>query len=220
MRSWLCIHASLTNPHYLSYDISVDILRHLDRGVKRGRFLKPNLSGTAKEAGKLTPTELLILALISHGHAPTLYALQKETLLSAGALVPALAKLTAKGLLHAEPLGPRKRQRFRIAKDVMEKNTEKWKSSAQDHIADCDAVLKLCKAAEIFDLPEAVEYAHSAAELRAAELRKYTNQKGHIEAPEVDPLSYRSYRDVARFYQLQAEEHTLRAVEEALKKEL
>ena len=168
----------------------------------------------------MAPTELLILALISHGHAPTLYALQKETLLSAGALVPALAKLNAKGLLHAEPLGPRKRQRFRVAKDVMKKNEEKWKSSAQDHIADCDAVLKLCKAAEIFNLPEAVEYARSAAEFRASELRKYTNKNGEIEAPELNPFSYRSYRDVARFYQLQAEEHTLRAVEAALKTDL
>jgi DNA-binding MarR family transcriptional regulator len=182
--------------------------------------VKSNISGTAKEAGKLSPTELLILALISHGHAPTLYALQKETLLSAGALFPALAKLKAKGLLHAEPLGPRKRQQFRVPASVLRKIEEKWKSSAQDHIADCDAVLKLCKAAEIFNLPEAVDYAHSAAELRASELRKYTNREGRIEAPEVDLVSYRSYRDVARFYQLQAEEHTLRAVEAALKTDL
>jgi hypothetical protein len=93
-------------------------------------------------------------------------------------------------------------------------------SEDEDHIADCDAVLKLCKAAEIFDLPEAVEYAHSAAELRASELRKYTNREGHIDAPELNPFSYRSYRDVARFYQLQAEEHTLRALEAALRTDL
>ena len=174
----------------------------------------------------MSPTELLILAIISHGHAPTLYALQQETLLSAGALFPALAKLKAKGLLQAEPRGLRKRQQFHVPAGVLKKMVdkwessgmeEKWKASAQDHIADCDAVLKLCKAAEIFDLPEAVKYAHSAAELRASELRKYTNRKGQIEAPAVDLVSYRSYREVARFYQLQAEEHTLRAVEAALK---
>lgn len=177
----------------------------------------------------MSPTELLILALISHGHAPTLYALQQETLLSAGALFPALAKLKAKGLLQAEPRGPRRRQQFYVPAGVLKKMVdkwessgmeEKWKASAQNHIADCDAVLKLCKAAEIFDLPEAVKYAHSAAELRASELRKYTNRKGQIEAPAVDLTSYRSYREVARFYQLQAEEHTLRAVEAALKTDL
>jgi len=178
---------------------------------------KLNVSGRAEEAGKLSPTELLIVALISHGHAPTLYALQKETLLSAGAVFPALAKLKAKGLLQTEPRGPRKRQQFRVSTGVLKKMAATWKSSAQDHIADCDAVLKLCKAAEIFDLPEAVEYAHSAAELQASELRKYTNRRGQIEAPAVDLVSYRSYREVARFYQLQAEERTLRAVEEALK---
>jgi hypothetical protein len=181
---------------------------------------KLNNSGTAKEARTLAPTELLILALISHGHAPTLYAMQKETLLSAGALFPALAKLKAKGLLYAEPIGPRKRQQFHVPPSALKTMEEKWKSSAQGHIADCDAVLKLCKAAEIFDLPEAVEYAHSAAEFRATELRKYTNRKGQIEAPAVDLVSYRSYREVARFYHLQAEEHTLRAVEAALKKDL
>ena len=168
----------------------------------------------------MSPTELLILALIAHGHAPTLYALQKETLLSAGALVPALAKLEAKGLLHAEAVGPRKRRQFRVPPSAMRKMEERWKSSIQDHIADCDAVLKLCKAAEIFDLTEAVEYAHSAAELRASELRKYRNREGQIEAPAVDYVNYRSYRDVARFYQLQAEEHTLRAVEAALRTDM
>jgi DNA-binding MarR family transcriptional regulator len=173
-----------------------------------------------KEVKKLAPTEFLILALISYGHATTLYALQKETQLSAGALVPALAKLKAKGLLQAEALGPRRRQQFRIPASAVKKLGERWKSSVQEHMADCDAVLKLCKAAEIFDLPEAVEYAHSAAELRASELRKYTNRKGQIEAPAVDLVSYRSYREVARFYQLQAEEHTLRAVEAALKTDL
>jgi DNA-binding MarR family transcriptional regulator len=181
--------------------------------------MKSNISGSAKEAGKLSPTEFLILALISHGHAPTLYALQKETLLSAGALVPALAKLKASGLLHAEALGPRKRQQFRVPAGSLRKMAERWKLSAQDHIADCDAVLKLCKAAEIFDISEAVEYARLAAELRASELRKYTNKQGRIEAPGVNPFSYRSYKDVARFYQLQAEEQTLRAVEAALKKD-
>jgi DNA-binding MarR family transcriptional regulator len=181
---------------------------------------RKSILGRQEEDSKLTPTELLILALISHGHAPTLYALQKETLLSAGALFPALAKLKAKGLLHAEPLGPRKRQQFRVPASVLKKIAEKWKSSAQDHIADCDAVLKLCKAAEILDLPNAVKYAQSAAELRASELRKYTNSKAQIEAPEVDLVSYRSYRDVARFYQLQAEEHTLRTLEAALRTDL
>ncbi len=177
----------------------------------------------------MSPTELLILALISHGHALTLYALQKETQLSAGAVFPALAKLKAKGLLQAEALGPRKRQQFRVPSGVLKKMVdkwessgmeEKWKASARDHIADCDAVLKLCKAAEIFDLPEAVEYAHEAAEFRAAELRKYMNRKGQIEAPGIDLVSYRSYRVAARFYQLQAEEHTLRAVEAALRTDL
>ncbi len=184
------------------------------------RFQNPNISGTAKEAGKLSPTELLILALISHGYAPTLYALQKETLLSAGALFPALAKLKTKGLLQAEELGPRKRQQFRVPPGALRKIEEKWKSGAEDYIADCDAVLKLCKAAEVFDLPEAVEYAHSAAELRASELRKYTNQRGRIEAPKLDPFSYRSYRDVARFYQFQAEEQTLRTLEAALRTDM
>lgn len=160
------------------------------------------------------------MALVSHGHAPTLYALQTETLLSAGALVPALAKLKAKGLLQAEALGPRNRQRFRVPASILKKMGEKWKSSARDYTADCDAVLKLCKAAEIFHLSEAVEYAHSAAELRASELRKYTNREGKIEPPTVDFASYRSYRDVARFYQLQAEEHVLRAVEAALRTEM
>jgi len=68
----------------------------------------------------------------------------------------------------------------------------------------------------MFDLSYAGEYAHSAAERRASELRKYTNARGRVKAPEVDPFSYRSYRDVARFYQLQAEEQTLRAVERAV----
>jgi DNA-binding PadR family transcriptional regulator len=184
--------------------------------------------GTEKEARKCSPTELLILALISYGHATTLYALQKETLLSAGALVPALTKLKADGLIQAESVGPRRRQQFRVGAVILkrvERKTEQtikenWNASAQAHMADCDAVLKLCKAGEIFDLPEAVEYAHSAAEFRASELRKYTNQEGRVEAPEIDPFSYRSYRDVARFYQLQAEEHTLRAVEAALKTDL
>jgi hypothetical protein len=181
---------------------------------------KPNTSGTAKEVGKLSPTELLILALISHGHGRTLYALQKETLLSAGAVFPALAKLKAKGLLKPEPLGPRKRQRFRVPPGVLKKMAAIWKSSAEDHIADCDAVLKLCKAAEIFDLPAAVEYAHSAAEHRVSELRKYTNPDGHIEAPDLNPFSYLSYKNVARFYQLQAEKQTLTALEAALKTDL
>jgi DNA-binding PadR family transcriptional regulator len=181
---------------------------------------RDNASRSARETGKLSPTELLILALISHGHAPTLYALQKETLLSAGAVFPALAKLKAKRLLETEPRGPRKRQQFRVSPGVLEKMAAIWKSSADDHIADCDAVLKLCKAAEIIDLSEAVEYAHSAAELRASELRKYTNRDGKIEPPEVDFVSYRSYRDLARFYQLQAEEHVLRAVEAALRTDM
>lgn len=179
--------------------------------------VKPNTSGTAKEAGKLSPTELLILALISHGHGRTLYALQKETLLSAGAVFPALAKLKAKGLLQPEPLGPRKRQRFRVPPGVLKKMPAIWKSSAEDHIADCDAVLKLCKAAEIFDIQEAVKYAHEAAELRAAKLRKYRNEAGDIVAPEPDFRSYLSYREVAEFYRLQAEEQTLRAILAALK---
>jgi DNA-binding PadR family transcriptional regulator len=178
------------------------------------------MASAAIRIEKLPPTELLILALISHGHAPTLYALQKETQLSAGALFPALAKLKAKGLLQTEPRGPRKRQQFRVSASLLKKMGVTWKSSAQDHIADCDAVLKLCKAAEIFDLPEAVEYARSAVEFRASELRKYTNREGQIEAPAIDLVSYRSYREVARFYQLQAEEHTLRAVEAALKTDL
>lgn len=175
---------------------------------------------TAKELTKLTPTEFLIVALISYGHATTLYALQKETSLSAGALVPALTNLKAKGLLQVEASGARNRQQFRVPAGVLKKIEEKWKSSAQDHLADCDAVLKLCKAAEIFDLSEAVEYARSAAELRALELRKYTHRKGHLEAPELHPFSYRSYRDVARFYQLQAEEQTLRALETALRTDM
>jgi len=184
-------------------------------------------SGAPNKARKWSPTELLILALISHGHATTLYALQKETLLSAGALVPALAKLKAEGLLHAESLGPRKQQQFRVPAVIAEKIRrktgktwieEKWKASAQAHITDCDAVLKLCKAAEIFAMREAAEYAYSAAELRASELRKYTNREGRLEAPVLNPFSYRSYRDVARFYQLRAEEQTLRALEAALRK--
>jgi DNA-binding PadR family transcriptional regulator len=181
---------------------------------------KRHVSGPAKEAGRLSPTELLILALISRGHAPTLYALQKETLLSAGALVPALAKLREKGLLQAKALGPRKRQQFRVPPAIWKKIEERWKSSTRDHIADCNAVLKLCKAAEIFDLRAAVEYAHEAAEFRASELRKCTNRNGQIEAPEVDFVSYLSYRKVARFYQLQAEEHVLRAVEAALRTDM
>jgi len=168
----------------------------------------------------LSPTELLILALISNGQGRTLYALQKETLLSAGAVFPALAKLKDKGLLKPEPLGPRQRQQFRVSPGVLQKMAAIWRSSAHDHISDCDAVLKLCKAAEIFDLSEAVEYAHSAAGLRASELRKYTNRDGKIEPPKVDFVSYRSYRDVARFYQLQAEEHVLRAVEAALRTDM
>ena len=175
---------------------------------------------TTKALAKLTPTEFLILGLISHAHATTLYALQKETSLSAGALVPALANLRAKGWLQVEASGARNRQQFRVPAGIRRKIEEKWKASAQDHIADCDAVLKLCKAAEIFNLPEAVEYAYSAAELRAGELRKYTNRTGHIEAPEVDLRTYRSYRDVARFHQLQAEEQTLRAIEAALRTEM
>jgi hypothetical protein len=79
-------------------------------------------------------------------------------------------------------LGPRKRQRFNVFAEALRKMEEKLKSIASDHIADCDAVLKLCKAGKIFDLPEAVEYAHSAAEPRASELRKCTNRKGHLEA--------------------------------------
>jgi DNA-binding PadR family transcriptional regulator len=181
---------------------------------------KRNVVDAARETEELSPTELLILALISHGHAPTLYALQKETQLSAGAVFPALAKLKNKGLLQTEPRGPRKRQQFRVSAGVLKRMAATWRSSAPDHISDCDAVLKLCKAAEIFDLPEAVEYAHSAAELRASELRKYTNRKGRIEAPGLELVSYRSYREVARFYQLQAEERTLRAVEAALKTDL
>ena len=181
---------------------------------------KSKLSGPAKDARKLAPTELLVLALISHGYATTLYSLQKETLLSAGALVPALAKLQAKRLLRAESSGVRKRQEFRTPAGIVKKIEEQWKASAQDHIGNCDAVLKLCKAAEIFDIGEAVLYAHSAAELRSSELRKYTNREGHLETPEVNPFSYRSYRQLARFYQLQAEEQTLRAVEATLRTDL
>src|SRR5262249_10227987 len=181
---------------------------------------KITVSGPKQEGKKWSPTELLIVALISHGHAPTLYALQRETLLSAGALVPALAKLKAKGLLHADETGPRNRKQFRVPAGVLSRVAEEWKASAQAHIADCDAVLKLCKAAEIFDLPEAVEYAHAGAEFRTAELRKYTSRTGHIEAPDVDPRSFRSYKDVARFHQLQAEQLTLTALEKALRTEM
>ena len=205
----------------------VCIVRYLCRHVKKcgeKEMKNRNFSGTAKEARKYSPTEILILTFIARGHATTLYALQKETLISAGALVPALARLKAEGLISLDPVGLRKRQQFRINSVIFKKARgyketaieENLKASAQEHIADCDAVLKLCKAAEILDLSYAVEYAHSAAELRASELRKYTSQEGRVEAPEVDPFSYRSYLDVARFYQLQAEEHTLRAVEAAL----
>lgn len=181
---------------------------------------KTKLSRNPGDGRTLAPTEFLILALISYGHATTLYALQKETLLSAGALFPALAKLRGKGLLEADASGPRKRRAFRLAVGAVKNIEEKWKTSAPDHIADCDAVLKLCKAAEIFDLPGAVEYAHSAAELRAKELRKYTSRTGQVEAPQLDPFSYRSYRDVARFFQLQAEEQTLKQLEAALRSDL
>jgi|SRR5271157_1525664 len=168
------------------------------------------------ESKKLSPTELLIIALISNGWR-TLYALQKETLLSAGALVPALEKLRDKGLLHAEPAGPRNRRQFRVPAAISKNIGEKWKASADDHIVDCDAVLKLCKAAEIFDIQAAVKYADEALELRAEKLRKYRNKAGDIVAPEPDYRSYLSYREVAKFYRLQAEEQTLRAIVAALK---
>lgn len=170
-----------------------------------------------QENKKWSPTELLIIALISHGYAPTLYALQKETLLSPGALVPALAKLRDKGLLEVEPAGPRNRQQFHVPAAVLEKIGNQWRSTAPDYIGNCEAVLKLCKAAEIFDIQEGVKYADEAAELRATKLRKYRNKAGDIVAPEPDFRSYRSYREVAEFYQLQAEEQTLRAILAALK---
>lgn len=174
-------------------------------------------TGPELKADQLSPTELMILVLISHEGADTLYALHRETLHSAGALVPALAKLKAKGLLHAEVAGPRNRQQFRVPAGALKEIEEQWRSSAQTHIMDCDAVLKLCKAAELFDIQEAIQYAHSAAELRATELWKhYKNRAGQVEAPEVNPFSYGSYRNVRRFYQLQAEEQILRAVEAAL----
>ncbi len=167
------------------------------------------------------PTELLVLSLIFYARASSLYALQQETALSAGALVPALRKLKAKGLLHAGLLGPRRRQEFSVKVGIPEMALEEnWKSVAGRFIDDSDAVLKLCKVAEHFNLPLAVEYAKAAAEFRGAELRKYTNREGHIQAPELNVYSFRSYKEVARFHQLQAEEVTLRVVEAALTAEL
>src|ERR1039457_4432123 len=100
--------------------------------------MKKLKSGTRKQVGKLTPNEFLIWALIWGGYANTLYSLQKETQLSAGALVPALAKLIDKGLLQEEVLvGPRKRREFRASKRDMGKMGEKWVASAMDHIPDC-----------------------------------------------------------------------------------
>jgi len=171
-----------------------------------------------QESKKWSPTELLIIALISHGFVPTLYALQKETLLSPGALVPALAKLKEKGLLVevGEP-GPRNRLQLRVPQAVLKKIDDEWRSTAPDYIENCDAVLKLCKAAEIVDMQEAVKYANEAIELRVEKLRKYRNKAGEIVAPKPDYRSYLSYREVAEFYRLQAEEQTLRAILGALK---
>jgi hypothetical protein len=174
-------------------------------------------SGTARQAGKLTPNEFLILALIWGGHANTLYTLQKKTLLSAGALVPALLKLKAKRLLELDAKGPRKRQEFRVSEGAMAKIKKQWYS--RDHVADCDAVLKLCKAGQVIDIASTVEYAAGCVGYRDAELRKYTNQAGVVEAPKVDVFSYRSYTDVARFYRLLAELKTLEAVSAALNTE-
>jgi len=179
-----------------------------------------NRPRTSKDAGKIAPTELLILALVAHGHARTLYALQKETFLSAGALVPALRKLMDKGLLRSEEPGLRGRLEFQVPQSKAKEIEEKWKATAKEHIGDCDAVLKLCKAAEIFDLPEAVDLASSALQLRTAELRNYTNPNGQRRVPQIDPYNFRSFWDVARFYKLQAEEQTLREVKRALESDL
>lgn len=174
-------------------------------------------SGAATQTGKLTPTEFLILALIWGGHANTLYTLQKETQLSTGALAPALAKLRGKGLLQAALLGARKRQEFRVPEGAMKEIKEQWYS--RSHTTDGDAVLKFCKAGQVFDLASAVEYSASCVGYRDAELGKYTNQLGVVEPPKVDVFSYRSYMELARFYRLLAEVKTLEAVSAALQTE-
>jgi hypothetical protein len=169
---------------------------------------------------KLSPTELLVLALVWGQHANTLYSLQKETLHSAGALAPAVAKLVNRGLLEIDSPGPRSRVEFHVSKGVVKAMEHEWKIVLQDHIGDCDAVLKLCKAGEIFDLPAAIEFAQEAAALRELELRKYKDDHGRLKAPELDPFRYISYWEVERFHRLQAEQHTIRAVEAGLRKDL
>ncbi len=95
-----------------------------------------------------------------------------------------------------------------------------WKSTLKDHISDCGAVLKLCKAGEIFDLPAAIEYAREAAALRELELRKFKDDRGRLKPPEIDPFHYVSYWEVERFHRLRAEKQTIRAIEAALRKDL
>ena len=177
---------------------------------------KSAIAGSAKETWALGPTELLVLTLIARGRATTLYALQQETSLSAGALVPALAKLRTKRLLYAESPGPRNRQEFSVEPEIMGQMETNWKSIAGRHIEDCDATIKLLKVAEQFNLSLAMEYVHEAVQRRFSAIRLYTNRDGDIEIPKLDLRKFSSYRAVARFNTLQAELQTLQAMEIAL----
>ncbi len=167
-----------------------------------------------------SPTELLLIVLISHKVATSLYELQKETLLSPGALVPALRKLKARRCVRVHKAGPRGRKQFYVPEEVLAELESEWTKAALSHIDDFDAVLKLCKAAENANLPKAVAYAHAAAKRRASELDIYADDTGRRTAPKLEFDSYPSYKELARFYQLQAEESTLKALEAALRTDL
>ena len=144
------------------------------------------------------------------------YEMQKETLLSAGVLVPCLRKLKDAGLITVEKPGRRERRQISITTAGRSVLEEQWRKALDENISDFEAVLKLCKVGEWISLEEAIGFCQRAVEFRSKQLSFYERPDKVREAPILDSYSLASYRELAKFHRLQGEEIVLRALKKAL----
>jgi len=168
-----------------------------------------------------TPNELLVLAAIgSYSAGCSQYYVIKETDTSPGVIVPLLRRLESQGLVEIHKVGPRGQIRIWLTALGKEQLEGDWLQQLDFWLWKIDAVLKLIKAKEWLDLPQAVSFAHQAIEYRRAALSRYRDREGKIAKPPLQRDVYKSYQELHFFHQLHAELATLKELEAALAAEL
>ncbi len=161
------------------------------------------------------------MVLISKDIARTQYALQTKTRLSSGAILLTLRHLVARGVLTpSAKKGPRGRQEFELVPGAMTAFAHRLRESARTHIEDADGILRVCKAAELFDTARlSLELAHEAAHWRSQQLRDAVGVTIETLATR-ERQELRPYVFLSRFSRIMAEERMFRSLVDVLDKEL